>query len=119
MENADDGAAQAQQAGQTFDSDVSAAVICHFILLCQCAQQAITAVISATMTSDRKATETERDSMFHLYFQVYAEIEHEILQLQLHPGRGHAAFDIRAPNNPLPKLNVCHFYMLVSCSRHV
>jgi hypothetical protein len=29
MENADDGAAQAQQAGQAFDSDVSAAVICH------------------------------------------------------------------------------------------
>lgn len=63
--------------------------------------------------SEGTVTEEDRDSMCFLYFKMIDELEKEIDDKARHPGRGHAAYGFRNPNNPLPKVNMCHFYKLV------
>ena len=86
------------------------AVLAAFIAVAAAAQTIIVSMVKRM--SERVVTVEESDSMFYLYFKVMEEIEEEIHQAGLHPGRGRAAFGIRTPNNPLPKINVCHFYKL-------
>jgi hypothetical protein len=70
--------------------------------------RAFICAIDAGTTEDEHA-----DSMFFLYFKAMEMIEEAELHEALHPGHGHPRFGVRAENNPLLKLNVCHFYMMI------
>jgi hypothetical protein len=93
------------------DSLAATVAVLGAFLVMAGAYQAFVLIIVKSI-AERIVTGEERDSMFFLYFKVMEEIDEEIHQMGLHPGRGHAAFGFRAPNNPLPKLNVCHFYKM-------
>ena len=89
---------------------MAAAVVAVFgaLLMMSAAIQVIIVIMS-----EGTVTEEDRDSMCFLYFKMLDEREKEIDDMARHPGRGHAAYGIRSPNNPLPKVNICHFYKLV------
>lgn len=57
--------------------------------------------------------EDESRKYFLLYTKTMSIINEQEQRELLHPGRGHCRFDIRSTNNPLPKVNVCHFYMML------
>ena len=92
------------------ESAATVAVLGAFVVMAAAFQSYV--LIIAKMVAERIVTAEESDSMFYLYFKALEEIDEEIRQTALHPGRGYAAFGVRNPNNPLPKLNVCHFYKM-------
>lgn len=66
--------------------------------------------VIVTTLDDESSSQEHESSMLFLYFKCMDLIAEADQEDAMHPGRGNARFGIRASNNPLPKMNVCHFY---------
>jgi hypothetical protein len=74
---------------------------------------AVKVVLGLAAVSPTISKEQEQDSLLLLYFKTMEWIEEAEFQADMHPGRGHQRFEIRAENNPLPKMNFCRFYTML------